>query len=219
MFNVTFNNISVLLWGSVLLVEETGVHGENHWPVASHWQTLSHNVVSSTPHHERGLELTTLVVIGTECICSCKSNYHTITATTAPYSLANDHIYSKQLSSQCNLTAQLEPVHEKYLNFHNRPSQYIAISKRYRESMDVLPERSQHNQPREKNLMKNTTTILFHKTKSSDYLCTTPFQSISSIWDYYFLLFHMILLCSNYDMPWQPSWIYHQTKIKYLVKT
>jgi len=29
-------------------------------------------------------ELTTLVVIGTDCIGSCKSNYHTITATTAP---------------------------------------------------------------------------------------------------------------------------------------
>ena len=31
-----------------------------------------------------GFELTTLVVIGTDCIgtCSCKSNYHTITATT-----------------------------------------------------------------------------------------------------------------------------------------
>jgi hypothetical protein len=36
----------------VLLEEETGVPGENHWPVTSHWQTLSHNVVSSTPSHE-----------------------------------------------------------------------------------------------------------------------------------------------------------------------
>jgi hypothetical protein len=27
---------------------------ENHWPVTSHWQNLSHNVVSSTPHHEWG---------------------------------------------------------------------------------------------------------------------------------------------------------------------
>jgi hypothetical protein len=27
--------------------------GEKHRPVASHWQTLSHNVVSSTPCHER----------------------------------------------------------------------------------------------------------------------------------------------------------------------
>jgi hypothetical protein len=26
----TFNNISVILWWSVLLVEETGVPGENH---------------------------------------------------------------------------------------------------------------------------------------------------------------------------------------------
>ena len=45
----TFNNISVILWWSVLLVEETGVPGENHRPVASHWQTLSYHVVSSRP--------------------------------------------------------------------------------------------------------------------------------------------------------------------------
>ena len=31
------------------LVEETG---EKHGPVASHWKTLSHNAVSSTPHRE-----------------------------------------------------------------------------------------------------------------------------------------------------------------------
>ena len=68
-FNTTFNNITVISWQSVLLVEETGVPGENHRPVASHRQTLSHNVVSSTPHHEQ--ELTTLVVIGTDCIGSC----------------------------------------------------------------------------------------------------------------------------------------------------
>jgi hypothetical protein len=30
MFNATFNNISVISWWSVLLVEETGVPGENH---------------------------------------------------------------------------------------------------------------------------------------------------------------------------------------------
>jgi hypothetical protein len=36
-------------------VEETGVPGEKHRLVASHRQTLSHYVVSSTPRHERGL--------------------------------------------------------------------------------------------------------------------------------------------------------------------
>ena len=44
-FNATFNNISVISWISVLLVEDTGLPGENHRPVASHWQTFSHNVV------------------------------------------------------------------------------------------------------------------------------------------------------------------------------
>jgi len=44
-FNVTFNNISVKSWRSVLLVEATGGPGENHGPVANHGKTLSHNVV------------------------------------------------------------------------------------------------------------------------------------------------------------------------------
>ena len=47
-FNATVNNISVISWRSVLLVEKTGVPGENHRPVTIHWQTLSHNVASST---------------------------------------------------------------------------------------------------------------------------------------------------------------------------
>ena len=46
--NATFNSILAIQWRLVLLVEETGVPGENHRHVASHWQTLSHNVVSST---------------------------------------------------------------------------------------------------------------------------------------------------------------------------
>ena len=52
--SVTFNNISVISWRSILLVEEIGVLGENHQPIASHKQTESHNVVWSTPHHEQG---------------------------------------------------------------------------------------------------------------------------------------------------------------------
>ena len=35
-FNATFNNISLISWWSVLLVEETGVPRENHRPAASH---------------------------------------------------------------------------------------------------------------------------------------------------------------------------------------
>jgi len=52
-FNATSNNNSAISWRSLLLVEETGGSGENHRPTASHWQTLSYNVVSSPPRHER----------------------------------------------------------------------------------------------------------------------------------------------------------------------
>jgi hypothetical protein len=35
--NTTFNNTTVISWRLVLLMEaETGIHGENHRPVASH---------------------------------------------------------------------------------------------------------------------------------------------------------------------------------------
>ena len=37
-------------------MEETGVPWEIHRPVASHWQTWSHNAVSSTPQHERDIK-------------------------------------------------------------------------------------------------------------------------------------------------------------------
>ena len=51
--NAIFNNISVIFLQSVLLVGEIRVPGENHQPAASHWQTFSHNVVSSTPRLSR----------------------------------------------------------------------------------------------------------------------------------------------------------------------
>jgi hypothetical protein len=35
-FNATLNNILVISWRSVLLMEETGVPGESHRPAASH---------------------------------------------------------------------------------------------------------------------------------------------------------------------------------------
>ena len=78
-FNATFNNIVVISWTSVLLMKET----ENHRSATSQWQTLSHNAASiKYTSSWAGFKLTTLVMIGTDCIGSCKSNYHTITATT-----------------------------------------------------------------------------------------------------------------------------------------
>jgi len=65
MFNNTFINSLVISCWSVLLVEKTG---ENHRTVASHWQTLSHNVVSSTPRVVI-LSRLPMLIIGYNHIC------------------------------------------------------------------------------------------------------------------------------------------------------
>ena len=91
-FKATFNNILVLSRRSALLVEEIGGPRKNHWPAGNYWQTLSHNVVSSIPRLNGNWTHTMLVVIGIDCIGSCKSNYHTITTMTAPYMLGTQAI-------------------------------------------------------------------------------------------------------------------------------
>ena len=73
-FNATFNNISVILWRSVLLVKETRGPGENH--------RLYHIMLYTSPW--TAVEPKTSVVINTDCRGNCKSNYHMITATTTP---------------------------------------------------------------------------------------------------------------------------------------
>ena len=81
-FNAAFNNILVISWRLVLLVKES-TRKKNNQPVASHRQTLSHYVVSSTPRHER---VWSHNFIGdrycTDCTGSCRFNHHTITTTT-----------------------------------------------------------------------------------------------------------------------------------------
>ena len=81
-FNATFNNISVISWQSVLLAEEIRISGENYQSVTGHRQN---DIMLYQVHLAwAGFQLTTLVVIGTDCTGSCKSNNHTITTTTAP---------------------------------------------------------------------------------------------------------------------------------------
>ena len=46
---------------------------------------LHHIMLCTSPW--AGVEPTTSVVIGTDCIGNCKSNYHTITAKTSPHLL------------------------------------------------------------------------------------------------------------------------------------
>ena len=105
--NTTFNIISAISWRSVFLVKETRVPGETHRPVASHWLTLLGLGLMLYRVHLAwaGFELTMLLVIGIDCIGSCKSNYHSITTMTAPkYAgmyLCQGTLISKPRNSTC----------------------------------------------------------------------------------------------------------------------
>ena len=68
----TFDNISAISWRSVLLVEETGVPGEKH-PTWHKSQAKFYHIMLHRVHPAlAGFKLTTLVVIGTDCIGSYK---------------------------------------------------------------------------------------------------------------------------------------------------
>jgi len=81
---------------SVLYVEDIGVLGENHRPVARHWQTLSHHVFSGTPRHERVRTRN----LSSDCTGSCKFNYYAITTTTAPFIMIITKLPNTEKSSK-----------------------------------------------------------------------------------------------------------------------
>ena len=70
--NATFNNILVLSWRSVLLAEETGAFGENHRPVASHWQNWNLDTIRSGP---RSYLITPMVKYFSLVLCIKKTEH------------------------------------------------------------------------------------------------------------------------------------------------
>ena len=77
-FNATFNNISVISWRSALLMEDL----EKTTNLSQVIDKLYHIMLYTSPRSR--FDLTTSVVIGTDCIGSSKLYHHTIMATTVP---------------------------------------------------------------------------------------------------------------------------------------
>jgi len=70
-----------------------------------------------------GFELTTLVVIGTDCTGSCKSNYHTVMPTTAPcfwgYSIGSARIWVETNHLTWGYLSPLPPPRTRII-FHTK---------------------------------------------------------------------------------------------------
>jgi hypothetical protein len=87
-FNATFNNISVISWLLVFFIGGGNPSTQRKPSICRKSLTHFYHIMLYQVHLAWAeFELTTLVVIGTDCIGSYKSNYHTITILRAPVKL------------------------------------------------------------------------------------------------------------------------------------
>ena len=166
-FNATFNNISVISWWSFLLAEDPE-KTTNLSQITD--KLLSHNVVLAWMR----FELTTLVVIGTDCTGSWKSNYHRITTTTDPRLPRCQHSFNCKTSSNMDsIEKVLSPV---TVQTTSGPVHFTNITKYYFFNLKyVLPwnwYKFVINNP-QKNNKKHGMFQVYYKCNITLYICIT----------------------------------------------
>ena len=122
---MSLSTICQLYRGCQIYCWRKPVDPENTIDLSQLAHKLYHKMLYTSPWLR--FERTTLVVIGTDCLGSCKSNYHTITATASP---PNNYVGKHQIMEhhKCNTfweTIIISLWHNKYWRGWGVPNEQI----------------------------------------------------------------------------------------------
>ena len=127
-----------------------------------------------------GLELTPLVVIGTDCIVSCKSNYHTIKTLATPCKLSRQIVCKFVFNEICHLESWFSfilELTEKLCLCYRTLSQVKIVWRYQRGNQKPHNEEEQTTQWPNEKVQKDKQRSTKHTYKATDRVTWTPLKT------------------------------------------